>query len=309
MHAERLVDPFNRVIDSLRILVTSRCNYNCIFCHREGVFKISHEVFTPSDYGFIARIASTLGISYYKLTGGEPLVRPDLADIIKEIRPHAREISIVTNGYLLAEKIKQLVEAGLDRMNVSLHSLTRENYKYITGGSLLDNVLKGIEESLNHDIPVKINFLAMKSNIDEFPKILEFAEKKGINMNVIELIPLGVPRDIYLKEHVSLAPIIDYLEKRYVEKYYRDLHNRPVYVLNSGIKVEVVIGYENYLFCNKCSRLRLTPDGYLKPCLYVENPRVSIVESVKNRDTNTLVKAFKEITLLRQPYFKIKEVV
>ncbi|MEM4718134.1 MAG: GTP 3',8-cyclase MoaA [Desulfurococcaceae archaeon] len=309
MSIERLVDPFNRVIDSFRILVTSRCNYNCIFCHREGVFKMSHETFSPSDYGFIAKTVSNLGILNYKLTGGEPLIRPDIADIIKEIRPYAKEISIVTNGYLLFEKIKQLVDAGLDRINVSLHSINPETYRYITSNGHLVNVLKGIEESLSYNISLKINFLAMRSNIEEFPRVLEFAEKRKINVNVIELIPLGVPRDVYLKEHVSLIPIINYLEGRSIEKYYRDLQNRPVYVLDSGIKVEVVIGYENYLFCNKCSRLRLTPDGYLKPCLYVENPQVNIVESVKNQDTSAVVKAFKEITSLRQPYFKLKEVI
>lgn len=303
---EFLRDLYGRFIDNLRILVTLRCNYHCIFCHSEGVFGITGEKLSADDYGFIAEIARKLGIRSYKITGGEPLIREDLVDIVKYIKPHADEVSLVTNGSLLLEKVGKLAEAGLDRLNVSLHALNDNVYARITGGSrLLSKVIMAIDEALRYGIRVKLNFLAMRSNIDEFLKILEFAESRGLNVNVIELIPLGVPRDVYAIEHISVSPIVNYLEKKSTSKYYRELHNRPVYVLNSGIRVEVVIGYGNYLFCSKCSRLRLTPDGYLKPCLYIESPRISIVEAVKLRDETRLVSAFKEITILRKPFFVI----
>jgi cyclic pyranopterin phosphate synthase len=304
-----LIDPYGRVIDSLRVLVTSKCNYKCIFCHSEGVFYTPVDVFDASDYEFIARIASKLGIKYYKLTGGEPLIREDISDIVKSIKPHAVEVSLVTNGSLLLEKAKSLAEAGLDRLNVSLHSLNEETYKYITGGSrLLSRVKLGIDEALKYGLKIKLNYLVMRSNLDEFKKIIEFAESKGLNVNVIELIPLGVPSSVYKDEHVQITPITKYLEERSTHKYYRELQHRPVYVLNSGIKIEVVMGYGNYLFCSKCSRIRLTPDGYLKPCLYVEEPRVSIIDAVKNRSEEKLIKAFREVTMLRKPYFTPKGV-
>jgi cyclic pyranopterin phosphate synthase len=299
-----LIDPYGRVINSLRVLITSRCNYKCIYCHREGVFTSTDEVFSSEDYGFIAKVARKLGVKYYKISGGEPLVREDVHYVVKYIKEHAEEVSLVTNGSLLAAKAKELAEAGLDRVNVSLHSLRPEVYKYVTGGSmLLRQVLNGIDCALNYGIRVKINYLVLKSNIEEFKAILEFAELKGVDINVIELIPLGVPKEVYTKEHASISSIIKYLEGVAIRKYYRELHNRPVYVLGSGIKVEVVVGYGNSLFCSKCSRLRLTPDGYLKPCLYIESPRVSIVRPVKERDEESLVRAFKEITSLRKPYF------
>ena len=299
-----LVDPYGRVIDSLRVLITSRCNYKCIYCHREGIFTSADEVFSSEDYGFVAKVARKLGVKYYKISGGEPLVREDVHHIVKYIKEHAEEVSLVTNGSLLAVKARELAEAGLDRVNVSLHSLKPEVYRYITGGStLLKQVLDGIDRALDYGIRVKINYLVLKSNIEEFKDILKFAESKGVDINVIELIPLGVPREVYTEEHTPVSSIIKHLESVAIKKYYRELHNRPVYVLSSGIKVEVVIGYGNFLFCSKCSRLRLTPDGYLKPCLYVESPRVNIVRLVKERDEEGLVRAFKEITSLRKPYF------
>jgi len=289
----------------LRILVTSSCNYNCIFCHREGIFWNTRDVFSADDYGFIADVASKLGVKYYKLTGGEPLVRRDIHEIVASIKPYSSEVSLVTNGSLLSLKAGVLAEAGLDRVNVSLHSLNPEVYRYITGGSiLLKRVLEGIDRALDYGIKVKLNYLVMKSNIGEFTKIISYAESRGLSINVIELIPLGVPPGVYEKEHVGVGEIIKYLEEKAVKKYFRELHNRPVYILDSGVKVEVVVGYGNYLFCSKCSRIRLTPDGYLKPCLYVEQPRISIVEQVKTRNREELIKAFREIVLLRKPFFK-----
>lgn len=299
-----LVDQYGRVVDSLRVLVTSRCNYRCIFCHKEGVTGLPRETLNAEDYGFISRVSSKLGVVYHKITGGEPLLRDDIVEIVKNIKPSSREISLVTNGSLLLEKARDLANAGLDRVNVSLHALSREVYGYVTGGPTpVDRVIAGIDRALDYGIKVKINFLAMKSNVNEFFKVLGFAEKRGINVNLIELIPLGMSPSVYAREHVSLEPILKYLENNSVTKYYRELHNRPVYVLSNGVKVEVVVGYGNYFFCNKCSRLRLTPDGYLKPCLYVENLKVSIVEAVKARSEESLIRAFQEATMLRKPYF------
>ncbi|MEM0000632.1 MAG: GTP 3',8-cyclase MoaA [Desulfurococcaceae archaeon] len=302
-----LEDPYGRVIDSLRILVTLKCNYKCIFCHSEGVLGHAEEVLNAEDYGFIAEVASSVGIKFYKISGGEPLLRDDIADIVRSIKPHARELSLVTNGSLLLERAKLLADSGLDRLNVSLHAFSKALYEYVTGSYVpVSRIVEGVKEALKYGIKVKINFLAMKSNLGEFFKVLEFAEENGLDVNLIELIPLGVPLDTYRREHVFLGSIVDFLERNSVAKYYRELHNRPVYVLASGIKVEVVIGYGNYLFCSRCSRLRLTPDGYLKPCLYVEDLKVCVLKSVKARDREGLMNALHEVVKLRMPYFKLE---
>ena len=302
-----LRDPYGRVIDSLRILVTLNCNYNCIFCHREGLQGFPREELTPDDYGFLAEVASKLGMLFYKISGGEPLLRPDIVEIVSELRPHAREISLVTNGYLLRKYASRLASAGLDRVNVSLHALNEKLYRYITNAHASPReVIAGIDEALQYGIKVKLNFLAMKSNLSEFFSLLEFAELRGLDVNLIELMPLGVPVEVFSSEHVPLKRILSFLEEKSVAKYYRELQNRPVYVLSSGIKVEVVIGFENPLFCSKCSRIRLTPDGRLKPCLYVENLYVNALEAIKARDKVGLIKAFHEVIQLRKPYFDLK---
>ena len=300
------IDRYGRRVDSLRISVTYKCNYKCIFCHSEGLLTpISKvDVFTAEDYGFIARVLSRYGVKYYKLTGGEPLLRSDIGDIVAAIKPYAEEVSLVTNGSLLLEKAKILAEAGTDRINVSLHALRRETYEYITGGSgLLDRVIKGIDEALNYGLRVKLNYLLMKSNLEDLPRILEFAEARGLNVSIIELVPLGVPPEVYAREHYPASPIVEYLEKISASKYIREFQNRPVYVLKSGIKVEVVIGYGNRYLCSACTRMRLTPDGCFKTCLYVEKPSVCITEAVKKRNEEELVRLFRDAVLMRKPFF------
>ncbi|MEM1696707.1 MAG: radical SAM protein, partial [Desulfurococcaceae archaeon] len=116
----RLKDKYGRSVDRFRISVTQRCNHACIFCHREGIFRFEDEALNPEDYGFLAKISKTLGISKYKLTGGEPLIRDDIASIVKELKFYSSEVSLSTNGSLLKDKARYLAEAGLDRLNLSL---------------------------------------------------------------------------------------------------------------------------------------------------------------------------------------------
>jgi cyclic pyranopterin phosphate synthase len=299
-----LKDLFGRPVDRLRISVTDRCNYRCIFCHFEGTTRGSGEVFDAEDYGFIARVLSRYGVKYYKLTGGEPLLRDDIHEIVANIKRYAEEVSIVTNGSLLKEKVKLLAEAGLDRLNVSLHAFTDDVYRYVTGGSnLLYRVLEGIDEAINYGLKIKINFVLMKSNLEEFPKILEYAISRNLDLNVIELVPLGTPQDVYRKEFVSVTEVLKFIEEKSVSRYVREFQNRPVYILANGSRVEVVIGYGNRYLCSACTRMRLTSDGCFKTCLYVEKPVICIVEVVKNRDEETLAKLFKEAVYARKPFF------
>ena len=300
---QRLMDRYGRIVDRFRVSVTQRCNHACIFCHREGIFKFEEEALDPEDYGFLAKISKTLGISKYKLTGGEPLVREDISNIVRELRPYSSEISLSTNGSLLKDKARFLAEAGLDRLNLSLHSFKDNVFAYIARAPLKP-VMEGLMEALDVGIKVKINFVVMKSNMREISELLDFASRMNISVNLIELIPLGTPQHVYTREYVSLNDVENLVELRAIKKYYRDFQNRPTYVLDSGVEVTLIRGYGNPYLCSGCTRLRLTPSGKIKTCIFREDTFVDIKKAIKNRDSSALEEALKKATLLREPYFK-----
>jgi cyclic pyranopterin phosphate synthase len=300
-----LRDGFGREVDSFRIVVTMRCNYNCIFCHREGLTGLDRaEVLTPDDYRYLAYVSRKLGIVYFKITGGEPLLRRDTPDIIKGVREYSKEVSLTTNGYFLKNLAGKLADAGLDRVNVSVHSLNDEVYQAITRtrGSV-KLILEGIEQALDHGIKVKLNFLAMKINLGEFEKIIEYASSKGVDVNVIELIPLGTPHHVYLEQRTSLDPIIEKLHRISSNITISNFQNRPIYTLPSGIKVNVIKGYGNPDLCARCTRLRLTPEGWIKTCIFLEEPFVDISKELKNKDEYGVVEKIKKAVSIRKPYF------
>jgi len=303
-----LRDSYGRKVDSFRLIVTNRCNYHCIFCHREGledVLPYTSEKLKPGDYGFLAKVARNFGVKYYKLTGGEPLLRDDVHEIVREIKPYAEEVSIVTNGSLLRDKARLLADSGVDRVNISLHSLRDDVYRYITGGvGRVSDILDGLKTSLDYGIRVKLNVLVMRSNVDEVSDIIKLAESYGVDVNIIELIPLGTPPDTYKREHAALDPVLEFLEEIATSKITREFQNRPVYVLPSGIRVEVVAGYGNSLMCSACTRLRLTPEGCIKTCLYVSKPCVDIYEAITSRSEVGVIEGLKRAISLRKPYFK-----
>jgi cyclic pyranopterin phosphate synthase len=300
-----LRDGFGRELDSFRIVVTMRCNYNCIFCHREGLTGSNRaEALTPDDYRYLAYVSRKLGIVYFKITGGEPLLRRDTPDIIKGIREYSKEVSLTTNGYFLKNLAGKLADAGLDRVNVSVHSLNDEVYQAITRtrGSV-KLILEGIEQALDHGIKVKLNFLAMKINLGEFEKIIEYASSKGVDVKVIELIPLGTPHHVYLEQRTSLDPIIEKLHRVSSNVTTSNFQNRPIYTLPSGIRVNVIKGYGNPDLCARCTRLRLTPEGWIKTCFFLEEPFVDISKELKNKDEYGVVEKIKRAVSIRKPYF------
>jgi len=262
------------------------------------------EVLTPEDYRYLAYVSSKLGISYFKITGGEPLIREDISAIVKGIREYSKEVSLSTNGYFLKKLAGALADAGLDRVNVSVHSFNDEVYQAITRTKAnVKLVLEGIEQAIEHGIRVKINFLAMKINIGEFEKILEYASSRGVDVNVIELIPLGTPYNVYLEQRTSLDPIVEKLTQNSSSMVISSFQNRPVYTLPSGIKATVIRGYGNPDLCARCSRLRLTPEGWIKTCIFMEDPFIDISKELKNRDEYGVVEKIKKAVSLRKPYF------
>ena len=285
--------------------MTLKCNHACIFCHREGIpaHLVSKEL-NAGDLGFVAEVASTLGITAFKITGGEPLLRDDITEIISGVSRHIKDISLVTNASRLAGLAHRLAEAGLSRVNVSLHSLREDVFREITGGGDLKSVLQGISAALDAGLKVKLNYLILALNINEFKDIIGYASSIGANLNIIELIPLGTPPKTYKELHATLDPVEEYLRQHAVKAWLTNFQNRPTYLLPTGIKVYVIKGYGNPQLCAKCTRLRMTPDGKIQTCIYRPDQTINARNAILHRDTEALREAFKQATKLREPYFK-----
>ncbi|MFA6373734.1 MAG: GTP 3',8-cyclase MoaA, partial [Methanothrix sp.] len=257
-----MVDSFGRKVTGLRIALTPRCNLNCIYCHHEGETKPNGEI-SDEMVVSVARAAAHLGVRSLKFTGGEPLMRGGLAGLIAQM-PQDLDISLTTNGIFLAEQARLLAEAGLDRVNVSLDSLRPEIYRAITGGREgdLEKVLAGIDAARAAALgPIKLNVVVLKENEAEISDLIDFCREKGLILQLIELLDL---------HHLGLSGDIDAIERRLAARAdrvrVREMHRRKKYFLD-GAEVEVVRPMDNTEFCANCTRLRVTSDGKIKPCL------------------------------------------
>jgi cyclic pyranopterin phosphate synthase len=289
-----LVDPYGRKVTNLRISLTQRCNLACMYCHGEGEKSPSREL--PADQiAEILRTAAKLGIRKIKFTGGEPLLRREVCEIMHSVPPGI-ESSMTTNGILLADLASDLKEAGLSRVNVSLDTLNRERYKQITGKDHLDDVLSGIDAALEEGLtPVKLNMVLLKGiNEDEVERFLEFIRgRKHIILQLIELLEFN---------DCTLHADVGKVEKEFAERSERintrRMQHRKKYCLE-GAEVEVVRPLHNTEFCAFCNRLRVTSDGKLKPCLLRSDNHLDIY----GKTGAELEQLFLEAVKKREPYF------
>ncbi|ASJ06000.1 cyclic pyranopterin phosphate synthase [Thermococcus pacificus] len=306
-----LYDRFGRPVTNLRISLTQDCNFRCFFCHREGQrFNVGNEM-TPEEIERLVRIASHLGIKKVKLTGGEPTVRDDILEIVERIKPYVVDLSMTTNGSRLKELAKPLAKAGLDRVNVSLHSLKPDVYKRITGVDMLETVLEGIEEAVKYLSPVKLNMTVMKGlNEGEIWDMVDFAAKTG---TILQLIELEAPREMtkttfFRKYFYPLKHVERELEKRAVETRERRMHRRKKYFVPTdyGIaEVEVVRAMHNTVFCANCTRLRVTSNGMFKTCLLRNDDLINFLSAMRNGASDAeIAEIFKKAVLMREPYWK-----
>lgn len=305
-----LHDKFGRKLNSLRISITQKCNLKCFYCHREGEVASDNEM-TKEEIAQIAKIACQLGMKKVKLTGGEPLLRDDLPDIISEIAEYSDEVSLTTNGVLLEKNVETLSDAGLKRVNVSLPSLVPERFKNITKKDFVEQVKDGIEAAVQNNLcPVKINMVMLKGiNVDEIPNAVDFAQEVGAILQLIEFEPIQPENYAYWKTfHYDPALIEYWLKKRAVSIQENALHKRKRYILKKNsdpVTVEVVKPMHNSIFCQNCTRLRVTSDGKLKPCLLRNDNLVNIIALIRQgASSNELEEAFKEAARLREPYWR-----
>ncbi len=291
----KLKDPYNRPVSNLRVSVTPDCNLSCIYCHREGE-KSPTEPLCAREIGNVLATAAAFDIRSVKFTGGEPLLREDLVDIVSRV-PDSMESSITTNGILLADSAAELKEAGMSRVNVSLDSLNPDTYKQITGSDRLSDVLEGIDAALGAGLtPIKLNMVMLKGiNDHELEDFYAYIRNnRNLILQLIELMDLGG-----CECHSDLVALEEDLAGRSKIILTRRMHHRKKYCLD-GAEIEVVRPLHNTEFCAFCNRLRLTSDGNLKPCLLRADNHVSI----RGKTGIDLENAFIEAVGRRAPFYQ-----
>jgi len=305
-----VIDSYGRPVNSIRVSVTKECNLNCFYCHREGI-KGEKDILIPEDFETLFKVVSSLGIKKIKFTGGEPLERGDLEDIIKISKKYFNDISLTTNGTYLKSRVWSLYDAGLNRINISLHTLDRETYKKITGMDFLPRVLDGIQESLKTPLnPIKINMVLMRGlNDNQINEMMEFVKNSKMVLQIIELeVPVeGEKTPWYIKYHVPLDDVEKYLRSFNPEIRKNPLHNRDKFLIkNNGSKyeIELVKPMHNTEFCKNCTRMRFTYDGKLKPCIFRNDNLVPVLDELKSGNEEKLKEKFELAVKLREPYWR-----
>jgi len=304
-----LVDNCGRPTLNLRVSLTQRCNLRCPYCHREGQTPASGlREMTTQEVVRIVRVAVELGINRVKLTGGEPLLRADIVEIVEGLTKidGLRDLSMTTNGTGLAVLAKPLRIAGLRRVNVNLPSLNEKTYSELNGGELSD-VLSGVAAAVKAGLyPVKLNMLILHGvNEHEVAGMMDFAGKSGTILQLLELEPINVSDPYYRRYHHPLDSIEEELKKQALDVTLRgDMQSRRVYSLHDGLRVEVVHPIENSEFCARCTRLRVTSDGFLKPCLMVTDNLVDVLTPIrKGISDDDLKELFAAAVKRRRPYY------
>lgn len=294
-----LIDRYGRILKYLRISITDRCNFRCRYCMPpEGITWHKHEdIMTYEDITFLVNVLTAMGVEKVRFTGGEPLIRPGFPNYLKEFCATFPDVktAFTTNGSLLRKYHDDIVSSKLNRINISLDTLSPEKFSQITRTGDLETVLDGIKLfSGLKKFNLRINTVVIKDfNDDEIKDIIEFSLENNILPRFIEFMPLD--DDIWSGNcYVSADHILDSLpEKDHWEPMIMDQEISPgpaKYYYNSKSKQKLgIIAAVSHHFCNECNRLRVTALGEMRPCLFSDKG-ISLIEAIRNRDTLELKK-------------------
>lgn len=273
MSGSFLVDPWGRRITTLRVSLTENCNFRCSYCSPEKILQSfsSSQYLQPEEIERFVRIASRLGIEKIRVTGGEPLLRKEILEILARIRsvPAVRDLSLTTNGSLLEPMLIPLRKAGLDRLNISLDSLDPGRFRRITGSDSFEKIYAAVFASLGAGFPVKLNIVALADlGEEEIVRLVNLAAENPLEVRFLEFMPLCGPgwesekvltsaqiREIVLR-HFDLVPLP------------RNGAVAQSFGIGKGKGRVGFIGSLTESFCNECSRFRLSADGRIFPCLF-----------------------------------------
>ncbi|MGM0445918.1 MAG: GTP 3',8-cyclase MoaA [Bacillota bacterium] len=301
-------------VNYLRISVTDRCNLRCFYCMpEEGIDLKNHsDIMSYEDIFNVTKTASKLGIDKVRITGGEPLARLNIYELIKMINSidAINEISMTTNAVFLSEKAEKLKSNGLDRVNISLDTLDKDQYKNITGKDQFDKVIAGIKTAKRLDLkPVKINAVIIKGyNDDQIDDFIQFMDKENLVIRFIEYMPIGAGKN--KDNHISLQEIKDKIDQKYSLSPIEVKGNGPaVYYKIEGFNGKLgFISPFSHNFCDNCNRLRLTSDGKIRTCLLKEE-ELNLYHNKKLKDSNEIKKILLKAIKNKRPHFGYEEVV
>jgi cyclic pyranopterin phosphate synthase len=271
-----LVDTFGRVADDLRISVTDRCNFRCVYCMPAEGMEWLHKakLLTFEEITRIAGVMVSLGVRTIRLTGGEPTLRKDLPVLVRMLRDldPSVDIAMTTNGFLLDRLAGPLAEAGLNRVNVSLDSLLRHRFAEITRRDTLDGVLAGLRAAEAAGLgPIKLNCVVVRgTNEDEVVDFARFARETGYEVRFIEFMPLDAERTWEREQVFSMREIVEAISSEYpLLPVSRGVEPATVWTFADGAPGSVgVIASVTEPFCDSCNRIRLTADGQFRTCLF-----------------------------------------
>lgn len=284
-----MLDSFGRKINYLRLSLTDRCNLRCQYCMPErGIDnKVSHEdLLTLEEVYLLIEKFVELGIDKIRFTGGEPLVRRGIVDLIEKVNrlKGVKDLAITTNGLLLKDMAKSLKDAGINRVNISLDTLNADRYREITRGGDLSLVLDGIEEAIKVGLtPIKINSVLVGGfNEDEIGDLVDLT-RSGIDVRFIELMPIGEAMHFAEDKFVSNSKVLETIGDL-IPTEIDDKSSPAVYYRLPNAKGKVgIINPISCKFCDNCNRIRLTSTGKLKTCLH-SNREIDLKEAIRSQN-------------------------
>jgi len=297
-----LADEFGREVTGVRVSLTDRCNFDCVYCHNEGLgdtrgpMEPQDDEMETDDVVRFLEVAEEFDVDAVKFTGGEPMLRQDLEEIIRRT-PDSMEVSMTTNGTFLPGRAQGLVDAGLERVNVSQDALDPDAFAEITKSGAYDQVMEGVMAAVDAGLdPVKLNMVVFEHTAGYVPEMVDHvAENDGLQLQLIEYMTelTGKP-----EWAIDIDRVHDWLAEQADEIEHREMHDRRRYWIGGGM-VEIVDPVENPTFCANCHRVRVTHNGYLKGCLNRNDDLRSMGEMTKPE----IREAFRETVANRVPYY------
>ena len=302
-----LVDDFDRAVTGVRVSLTDRCNFDCVYCHNEGLGDTRGPMaprdneMTADDVVRFLEVVDEFDVEEVKFTVGEPMLREDLEEIVRRV-PDSMVVSMTTNGTFLPGRAEGLVNAGLSRVNVSQDALDPEAFREVTQSGAYDQVMTGVRAAVETGLtPVKLNMVVFEHTKGYVEEMVEYvARENGVRLQLIEYMPELTGRPEW---SVDIGRVHDWLAERAKRVERRKMHGRRRYWIGGesaeGGMVEIVDPVENPDFCASCGRVRVTHDGKLKGCLNRNDDLRSMGEMTRAE----IRTAFREVVANRVPYY------